>query len=230
MLNYRTIGTGKNLVLLHGFGFSSGIFQTLIDKYKNQYAITAIDLPGHGSSADHKCDEWIPEIIKILPPKPILLGWSLGGLLAIKIANLIKVDKLILVATTPKFVTDAEWKFGISPHNFKVFNDSLKNNTSNALTRFVSLQGIDKTTNKKLKTIIENNTPTISGMECGMNILLNSNLIKFLIKLKNIEVVLGEFDTLVPVEIANWYQQYNIKTTIIRTGHLPFLVDKFNID
>jgi pimeloyl-[acyl-carrier protein] methyl ester esterase len=41
-----------------------------------------------------------------LPNNPILLGWSLGGLLAINIANKIKISQLILLASTPKFIKD----------------------------------------------------------------------------------------------------------------------------
>jgi carboxylesterase BioH (pimeloyl-CoA synthesis) len=92
MLYSSTIGSGPDLVLLHGWGFNSELFNDLIDQYKNQYRITKIDLPGHGRSdnVDGGLNEWCNEIIKILPNNPILLGWSLGGLLAIKIATQIK--------------------------------------------------------------------------------------------------------------------------------------------
>jgi carboxylesterase BioH (pimeloyl-CoA synthesis) len=99
MLYNSTIGIGPDLVLLHGWGFNSELFNNLIDRYKNQYRITMIDLPGHGRSDDVSggLDEWCDEIIKNLPDNPILLGWSLGGLLAINIATKIKISKLILV-------------------------------------------------------------------------------------------------------------------------------------
>jgi len=52
MLYSSTTGTGPDLVLLHGWGFNSELFNDLIDRYKNQYRITMIDLPGHGRSDD----------------------------------------------------------------------------------------------------------------------------------------------------------------------------------
>ena len=103
MLYSHTTGTGPDLALLHGWGFNAELFNNLIDQYQDQYRITKIDLPGHGRSAEVAggIDEWSNEIIKILPNNPILLGWSLGGLLAINIATKIKLSKLILVASTP---------------------------------------------------------------------------------------------------------------------------------
>jgi len=56
MLWHRTIGKGQNLVLLHGWAFNSDIFIELVDKYKNDYCITVIDLPGHGRSPDVEGD------------------------------------------------------------------------------------------------------------------------------------------------------------------------------
>ena len=52
MLWHRAIGEGQNLVLLHGWAFNSDIFNELVTKYKNDYCITIIDLPGHGRSPD----------------------------------------------------------------------------------------------------------------------------------------------------------------------------------
>ena len=93
MLWHRTIGKGQNLVLLHGWAFNSDIFIELVDKYKNDYCITVIDLPGHGRSPDVEGDieDWCNEIIRFIPEKSILLGWSLGGLLSIFIAHQIKI-------------------------------------------------------------------------------------------------------------------------------------------
>ena len=52
MLWHRTVGKGPNLVLLHGWAFNSDVFQALVIKYKKDYRITVIDLPGHGRSPD----------------------------------------------------------------------------------------------------------------------------------------------------------------------------------
>ena len=157
MLYSKTIGNGPELVLLHGWGFNSELFNDLIIKYQDQYRMTKIDLPGHGRSnnIDGELDEWCDEIIKILPKNPILLGWSLGGLLAINIAKKITISELILVASTPNFVQSENWSYGIDKNNFEQFSNTLQLNLSKGLKRFVSLQTQDKSQLKSLNKFID---------------------------------------------------------------------------
>jgi pimeloyl-[acyl-carrier protein] methyl ester esterase len=230
MLYSATIGSGKDLVLLHGWGFNADLFNDLIETYKDQYRITKIDLPGHGRSDEvvGGIDEWCDEIIKILPNNPILLGWSLGGLLAINIARKVQISKLILVASSPNFVQNYHWKFGIDADNFKQFSDALQLNLSKGLKRFVSLQTQDKSKLKVLNQSIDQFPTSTQALNQGLEILLNTDLIAALEQLDApIEVILGDRDTLVPCKIGEWYQSLNIKTQILKSGHIPFLNKKF---
>jgi len=230
MLYSSTTGTGPDLVLLHGWGFNSELFNDLIDQYKNEYRITKIDLPGHGRSDDVRggLNEWCDEIIKILPDNPTLLGWSLGGLLAINIATKIKISKLILVASTPRFVRSDDWPYGINENNFRQFSDALELNLSKGLKRFASLQTEDKTQLKALNQSIDALPASTQALNQGLEILLNTDLVDKFEQLKiPIEVILGNHDTLVPYRISNWYDKAKIKTQVLNTGHLPFLHKDF---
>ena len=232
MLYNSTIGIGPDLVLLHGWGFNSELFNDLIDRYKNQYRITMIDLPGHGRSDDVSggLDEWCDEIIKNLPDNPILLGWSLGGLLAINISTKIKISKLILVASTPKFVQSEDWPYGIDENNFRQFSDALQLNLSKGLKRFVSLQTQDKAQLKALNQSIDKFPASTKALNQGLEILLTTDLVDEFNQLKMpIEVILGNHDTLVPYRISNWYDKAKIKTQVLNTGHLPFLHKDFTL-
>jgi pimeloyl-[acyl-carrier protein] methyl ester esterase len=232
MLYSRTIGTGPDLVLLHGWGFNSELFNDLIEQYKGQYRITVVDLPGHGRSndIDGGLDKWCDEIIKILPKNPILMGWSLGGLLAIKIATKIAISKLILVASTPNFVQTNDWPYGINENNFRQFSDALEFNLSKGLKRFVSLQTQDKTHLKTLIQSIDKFPASAKALNQGLEILLTTDLVDELNQLKiPIEVILGNHDTLVPYRISNWYDKAKIKTQVLNAGHLPFLHKDFTL-
>jgi len=230
MLYSQTIGTGPDLILLHGWGFNSELFNELIDQYKNQYRITKIDLPGHGRSdnVNGGINEWCDAIIKILPENPMLLGWSLGGLLAIKIATKITISQLILVASTPNFVKTNDWPYGIDENNFRQFSDALELNLSKSLKRFVSLQTQDKTQLKTLNQSIDKFPASTQALNQGLDILLATDLINEFKQL-NIptKVILGDHDTLVPRHISNWYDKAKIKTQVLNTGHLPFLHKDF---
>ena len=115
MLWHRTIGKGQNLVLLHGWAFNSDIFHELV---VNIRMITALQLSIYLVMEEVlilkvSIEDWCNEIIRLIPEKSILLGWSLGGLLSIFIANQIKLKELILVAASPCLVNNDNWDFGI---------------------------------------------------------------------------------------------------------------------
>ena len=232
MLYSRTIGTGPDLVLLHGWGFNSELFNDLIEQYKGQYRITVVDLPGHGRSndIDGGLDKWCDEIIKTLPKNPILLGWSLGGLLAIKIATKITISQLILVASTPNFIQANDWPCGIDDNNFRQFSDALELNLSKGLKRFVSLQTQDKDQLKTLNQSIDKFPASAKALNQGLEILLTTDLVDELNQLKiPMEVILGNHDTLIPYRISNWYDKAKIKTQVLNAGHLPFLHKDFTL-
>jgi pimeloyl-[acyl-carrier protein] methyl ester esterase len=221
----------QHLVLLHGFGFCGEIFTPLIQRYQEQYIITAIDLPGHGKSATlDNFDEWIQAIIPIVPNNAIILGWSLGGLVALALTQHTSYQKIILCGSSPKFVKGDNWEFGITQSNFQSFTNTLATNITKGLTRFISLQGLDKPHTKILKSIIQNNPPTPAGLTIALNVLQTIDMRKIIDNIDNIEVFLGNKDTIVPWQIINWYQAHNITTHVLEGGHLPFLQKNFKIE
>ena len=232
MLWHKTIGDGPSLVLLHGWAFNSDIFQNLIDKYKANYRITVIDLPGHGRSRDidGNIESWCNELTKIIPQQSILLGWSLGGLLSTYIASQIEISKLILVAATPCLINNENWNYGISSEVFDQFAINLKNDSTKSLKRFVSLQSKDKSQLQELYKSIQKYPASHSALNTGLEIIINSDLRDIY---KDIAVpkttILGSLDTLVPVKIKEWYEAVGSQTSIIRSGHLPFIDKDFKL-
>lgn len=232
MLYNQTIGQGKSLVLLHGWGFNAELFNNLVVQYQDQYRITKIDLPGHGHSDEIKggIEQWCDAIIRILPHNPILLGWSLGGLLAINIARKIKISQLILLASTPKFIKDNDWNYGIDMDNFEQFSNILQSNLSKGLKRFISLQTDNKAQLKSLNHFIDVLPASRDALNQGLNILLTTDLRKQFKQLTiPLQVILGNQDTLIPVNIIKWYEIQNISVTMLNSGHFPFLHPDFEL-
>ena len=230
MLWHKTIGTGADLVLLHGWGFSADIFDSFVIRYKNHYRITLIEIPGHGRSEDVKggIDEWCSAINELIPKNSTLIGSSLGGLLAIKIASLFTIKNLVLVGASPSFTNHENWQYGMSAETFTRFFDDLKNNYSKTLRRFISLQTKNKNLIRELFNIIEKHPTSRNALEQGLNILLKNDLQEVF---KSLDIpkyaILGTLDMLVPKSIENWYIVNNTTTKLLRTGHLPFLEDDF---
>jgi pimeloyl-[acyl-carrier protein] methyl ester esterase len=121
-LAWRTAGNGPPLILLHGWAMSSAVFAEIMPLLEDSFTLYCPDLPGHGAS-DPAASYSLTGLVSDLDcwcqhlglNHCALLGWSLGGQLAIHWARsgLLSVAKLILVATTPRFVAAEDWPAGL---------------------------------------------------------------------------------------------------------------------
>lgn len=94
----------KPLILLHGWGTQKETFKDLVEDLRGTLPIYVLDFPGFGGS-DEPDTPWnltdytdfTETFIQDLAlENPILLGHSFGGRVAIKLAQRIALDKLIL--------------------------------------------------------------------------------------------------------------------------------------
>lgn len=63
---YRVIGSGKPVVLIHGFGEDGEIWKDQVEYLKNKFLLIVPDLPGSGNSEmiDDMSMEGMAEVIK----------------------------------------------------------------------------------------------------------------------------------------------------------------------
>lgn len=219
------------LVLLHGWGFSSDIFKPIINQLLQFYQVILIDLPGHGRSDEVEggFDEWLDVIVPLIPKNANIAGWSLGGLLAVKLAKITQAKSLILLASTPCFIQHNNWQYGVDKNNFIQFSNILNLNLSKGLKNFVHLQLSDKTQLSHIVQNINNYPATIKALNQGLDILLKTDLRDDLVNLAlPITAILGKRDTLINVKIMSWYYKNNINCVQLSGGHLPFLHPNFN--
>ncbi|MGB5605365.1 MAG: alpha/beta fold hydrolase, partial [Gammaproteobacteria bacterium] len=86
----QTSGAGPDLLLVHGWGLHSGIWDGLAPLLEPHYRVTRMDLPGHGRSAwqgQASLDDMTDAVLSTAPATAVWLGWSLGGLLAARAAQ-----------------------------------------------------------------------------------------------------------------------------------------------
>jgi 2-succinyl-6-hydroxy-2,4-cyclohexadiene-1-carboxylate synthase len=98
----------ENLILLHGFGGThrawDGVLAQLDDE---RYLAKALDLPGHGQLGDIAPPITFPSCVRSVleraPQRFVLVGYSLGGRVALHIALAApeRVSRLILVSCSP---------------------------------------------------------------------------------------------------------------------------------
>ncbi|MFT4941482.1 MAG: pimeloyl-[acyl-carrier protein] methyl ester esterase [Paraglaciecola sp.] len=234
----KTAGQGEDLVLLHGWGVNSGVWRFVSERLERQFRVTYIDLPGFGINAQilpqrYDIDSIALDVSKCLPPSCILLGWSLGGLVAQKLAfnKTNSVRKLILLACSPKFIGDGDWP-GIEHNVLTFFEQQLGQNFSQTLARFLAIQAMGsasaKADIKQIRSAIEQFPgPSMEALKGGLKILAESD---FREQLGSLQIpthwMFGKMDSLVPVNVS--LQLANIQANasyniFAKASHAPFI-------
>lgn len=236
----ETLGEGPDLVLLHGWAMHSGIWGSVRSQLAQYFRLHLVDLPGHGVSPA----PWIhgPDTLKnmsemimdSLPEHSIICGWSLGGQIAMKLALDIpeRINKLILVSTTPSFVQHEDWIWAMEEATLKLFIKNLKQDHTSTLNRFFTLQISGDVNAISLlrqlrKSIFREGMPDQDGLQIGMQILLTTDLRR---SIKNINqpvtLLHGERDVIVHPNAARWLHENLQDSKLIMLpdcGHIPFL-------
>ncbi len=133
------------LVLFHGWGASSDCWRPFLPLLRHHYNVTLVDLPGHGKSLGAATDpeQFILELLRLLPDRAVYLGWSLGGMIASRIAadHPERVQALITLASNPSFVQRSDWPAAMPRSDFEGFVGRFMRNPLRGLKRFDLLQG-----------------------------------------------------------------------------------------
>lgn len=131
----------RSIVLLHGWGFTPAIWAPLIDALTSRGIkrdqIHTPALPLHASGL-HDCQQ---ALVDMLPPDAHLVGWSLGGELALSLA-LIAPERwasLTLISSTPCFLNRGTWAAGQPAMLLDDFDQRLADDPAALLKRFSML-------------------------------------------------------------------------------------------
>lgn len=150
-LYYRQLGQGKPLVILHGlFGFSDN-WQTHAKKLAEYYEVTLVDLRNHGHSG--WSDEFsyalmVQDLHELLTDlgiqKPILLGHSMGGKLAMHFDQTYpnSIEKLLVVDMGVKAYPPHHAHILAAIHAIDLTKMSARSEAEAILKTFVESEGI----------------------------------------------------------------------------------------
>ena len=213
----------EDIVLLHGWGTHSDSWLPLIPALQKIGNVIALDLPGFGESAsipNFNLDAVLPLIAEQLPAKCVLIGWSLGGVLAVQLAARFpeKIKRLVTLAANVKFVATESFQTAMVPAVNNQFNQAFESDAQAALKLFSGLlaQGDlnERALLKKVRSFIN---PTV----------VNDNwlqALKFLGEIDNRDIfskltqqglhLLAEKDALVPVTARETMSALNSKQQV----------------
>mgnify|MGYP003675745700 CR=1 FL=1 len=136
--------TEQELVLLSGWSMDTAIWRSLLPQLRSLANITLIDLPSTGGSpaADYELPGLLDAILKRSPQRAYFLGWSLGGSLALALAQRSpsRVAGVLAAATNPSFVATEDWPWAMPAIDFDSFYAQVEKRGQRALGRFDLLQ------------------------------------------------------------------------------------------
>ena len=237
-LYIESSGQGPSLVMLHGWGMHGGIWDNCVPELEEHVRISKIDLPGHGRSPRLSGVADMGALVEIIarhcPRRMTLMGWSLGGIIAMEIARRLpgRVDRLLLIATTPRFVTAPDWPCGVDPTVLANFAAGLSEDYRRTIRDFLMLQvqGDDRAPEllRQLKQrVFAHGDPDPKALGQGLDILAGADLRAVLDQVAcPALIVSGERDRLTPPEagrrLAGMLPDAHY-VEIKRAAHAPFL-------
>ena len=241
----KTIAVGRNepsLTLLHGWGLNGAVWDSVCESLSQYFMLHIVDLPGHGYSQNvplsnlNDAADLLAEALqkKLKVNSTHVLGWSIGGQLALTLAQRYPalVNKLVLVATTPRFAANEEWQHGKKVQVLEDFAKRLANSYAVTIRGFLALQVLHQADARATVVALQRvmslrGEPSANALQAGLTILRNHDVRDELPNiLQPTLVIQGDRDALTAEPAARWMagQLPNAHYALIaQAAHAPFL-------
>lgn len=225
------------LVLLHGWGTHSGVWEELMGCLSGIFRVSAPDLFGQTPmpmAVDDEINGTVDGLAAAAPRHCAVAGWSLGAQLALRWAQRYprQVTRLMLLAATPRFVSAPDWSQGMAAAVFDDFAAAVKYDPPGTLRRFRLLQASgDVRTHqvaRRLDTVSASRpTPAPQVLSRTLEWLKTTDLRQALPAIRQPTLLLhGREDRLVPPAAAEFIaaQLPDVHLSLIPgAAHAPFL-------
>lgn len=226
------------LVLLHGWGMRPGVWQDFVAALAGAPPCLAPALPGHGDTpAPDSADlaAWSEALLPALPPRAVLVGWSLGAMLALDLAarHPERVAALALIGASPRFVAGPDWPHGLDAATVAAFLQGFASDAPATLRRFLALQVLGEPQRRTFTATLaaQLQDPTEPDRHAqlarGLELLARADLRAACSKVAQPVLLLhGEADALMPLGAARWLAEA-LPDACLHSfpgcGHAPFL-------
>jgi pimeloyl-ACP methyl ester carboxylesterase len=99
-------GSGAPVVFIHGWAANGRVFDTCVAALETTNECHVLDLPGHGTAVEGSWDAGfdtaataVAEYVSGLNTTPLIVGWAMGGMLALRTAAEVPTGPLVCVGT-----------------------------------------------------------------------------------------------------------------------------------
>ncbi|GAA5317449.1 MAG: hypothetical protein AseanaTS_26540 [Candidatus Pelagadaptatus aseana] len=202
------------IVLLHGWGCDSQCWQPLLEGLRQHSDVVCIDYLEAVTAAD-SVDQSLAELLQQLPEKFSVLGWSLGGMLALRVAALApeRVVGVATLAANLRFVANEQWADAMAPEVFQQFQQSFRSAPDKTLKRFAGLMAKgdsdERLLLKSLRNLSQSGLATASepALALGLKLLgeLDNRTVVEQLPVPGLHLF-GQADALVPATVLSSYQ------------------------
>jgi pimeloyl-[acyl-carrier protein] methyl ester esterase len=192
------------LVFLHGWGYTPRLWDGLRGELAAFESAAPLLCPPSPDLLD-----WSDRLAADLPDGALLIGWSLGAMLAMACAarHGSKVRGLCLLGASPKFVASDNWQAGLAADTVSAFRTGFSRQPARTLQRFLALQVMGDVARPALTPVLEAAlaAPTETSLDAGLQILEAADLRSLLPKIQQpVRLLHGTGDALMPLAAAQW--------------------------
>jgi len=218
-----------SLVMFHGWGYQPSIWHSLAAEL-DEFQVLMPEL--HPSSPN--IDTWADSVQAAIPVGSLILGWSLGALLALNIASRhpTKIAGLVLIGASPRFAAGKDWIHGMDPAVVAAFKTSYEEHPRATLKRFLALQVLGDSARNSVKSVLEphllSNEEALPALSLGLEILATADLRDRLPITTPCSLLHGERDALMPLAAAHMLHSRLPRSRLIilpESGHAPLFAD-----
>jgi len=225
----------RDVVLLHGWGSGSGIWDGLAPRLAPRFRVHALPLPGYDAVSAHAAPSLqgaVEYVAHAAPRRCGVIGWSLGGEVALAWARRMprQVQRLALIATTPCFTGRPGWRCATAPAVLDEFGRALAADRDGTLARFVAVQARGDARAQQVAGVLRQlyrSGPSDAVLAAGLAVLSSTDLRSELARVMQPALVLhGARDCIVPPVAGRRLAQAlpNARFALLRScAHAPFL-------
>ena len=237
MVYVERAGHGPDLVMVHGWGMNGAVFDAVGSELAQHFRVHILDLPGYGLSPEPvtTLEALLDALLSVLPDRSHLLGWSLGGMLAMLLAarHPHRVQSLLTVASSPRFVAEPEWP-GTRLEVLSQFATQLAKDSHKTVDRFLAIQAMGSPTAREdvrhlRASVLSRPEPHPEALQLGLTLLAELDLRP---ELRALSVpalhLFGRLDALVPAGVIDCWpsSQASQQTHLFaNSSHAPFMTE-----
>lgn len=218
------------ILMITGWGLGTAVLTPFVEQLRQQYQVEVWDI------FDPNVESILAEKVRQASSFDVLMGWSLGGQLAIYLANEIfqqtRVAKPVIACmSNPCFVANKDWQQAMPETDLKQFLQAARLDMLTTLKRFSHLVCMGAKDARQRVKYLQSQLSLIdlNHQEKHLYLLKQLDLVKILKTCSTkILFIFSNQDSLVPCQVSIepvFYQQSLIKVKEIQAAHDAILFD-----